>query len=141
MVSNHHKEVVMNVMIGIDPHKASHTAVALDGAEDQLSSVKVRATSRQVDQLINWAECFEKRTWAIESAGGLGYLLAQQLVARGEEVLDVPATLSSRIRVLATERSNKNDPNDAHSIAIAALRPPASIRGAGRSRRGAPSAG
>ena len=114
----------MNVMIGIDPHKASHTAVALDGAEDQLSSVKVRATSRQVDQLISWAECFEKRTWAMESAGGLGYLLAQQLVARGEEVLDVPATLASRIRVLATERSNKNDPNDAHSIAIAALRSP-----------------
>jgi Transposase len=74
----------MNVTIGIDPHKASHTAVALDGAEDQVSSVKVRATNRQVDQLINWAECFEKRTWAIESAGGLGYLLAQQLVARGE---------------------------------------------------------
>jgi hypothetical protein len=114
----------MNVMIGIDPHMASHTAVALDGDEDQLSSVKVRATSRQVEQLINWAECFEKRTWAIESAGGLGYLLAQQLVARGEEVLDVPATLASRIRVLATERSNKNDPNDAHSIAIAALRSP-----------------
>ena len=133
MVSNHHKEVVMNVMIGIDPHKASHTAVALDGAEDQLSSVKVRATSRQVDQLHNWAECFEKRTWAIESAGGLGYLLAQQLVARGEEVLDVPATLASRVRVLATERSNKNDPDDAHSIAIASpALPTASIRRAGR---------
>ena len=41
----------MNVMIGIDPHEASHTAVALDGAEDQLSSVKVRATSRHVEQL------------------------------------------------------------------------------------------
>jgi hypothetical protein len=47
VVSNHHKEVVMNVMIGIDPHKASHTVVALDGAEDQLLSVKVRATSRR----------------------------------------------------------------------------------------------
>jgi transposase len=114
----------MNVMIGIDPHKASHTAVAIDGDEDQLSSFKVRATNRQVDQLMSWAEPFEKRTWAIESAGGLGYLLAQQLVARGEEVLDVPATLASRIRVLATGRSNKNDPNDAHSIAIAALRAP-----------------
>ncbi len=34
----------------------------------------------------------------------------------------MPATLASRIRVLATKRSNKNDPNDAHSIAIAALR-------------------
>jgi transposase len=114
----------MNVMIGIDPHKASHTAVAIDGDEDQLSSVKVRATGRQVDQLMSWAEPFEKRTWAIESAGGLGYLLAQQLVARGEDVLDVPATLASRIRVLATGRSNKNDPNDAHSIAVAALRAP-----------------
>ena len=114
----------MNVMIGIDPHKASHTAVAIDGDEDQLSSVKVRATRRQVDQLMSWAEPFEKRTWAIESAGGLGYLLAQQLVERGEDVLDVPATLASRIRVLGTNRSNKNDPNDAHSIAIAALRAP-----------------
>ena len=115
----------MNVIIGIDPHKASHTAVAIDRDEDQISSVKVRATMRQVDQLLTWAEPFEKRTWAIESVGGMGYLLAQQLVARGEDVLDVPATLAARIRVLATKRSSKNDPNDAHSIAIAALRAPA----------------
>jgi len=114
----------MNVMIGIDPHKASHTAVAIGRDEDQIACVEVRATLRQVDQLLTWAEPFEKRTWAIESVGGLGYLLAQQLVARGEDVLDVPATLASRIRVLATKRSNKNDPNDAHSIAIAALRAP-----------------
>ncbi len=114
----------MNVMIGIDPHKASHTAVAIGRDEDQIASVKVRATLRQVDQLLGWAEPFEKRTWAVESVGGLGYLLAQQLVARGEDVLDVPATLASRIRVLATKRSNKNDPKDAHSIAIAALRAP-----------------
>jgi transposase len=115
----------MNVMIGVDPHKASHTAVAIDRDEDQIASVKVRATLRQVDQLLTWAEPFEKRTWAIESVGGMGYLLAQQLVARGEDVLDVPATLAARIRVLATKRSNKNDPNDAHSIAVAALRAPA----------------
>jgi len=73
---------------------------------------------------VRWAEPFEKRRWAIESAGGTGYLLAQQLVARGEEVLDVPATLAARIRVLATGRSNKNDPNDAYSIAVAAFRAP-----------------
>jgi transposase len=114
----------MNVVIGIDPHKASHTAVAIDDAEDEISSVKVRATRRQVEQLVRWAEPFEKRRWAIESAGGTGYLLAQQLVAQGEEVLDVPATLASRIRVLATGRSNKNDANDAHSIAVAAFRAP-----------------
>jgi transposase len=115
----------MNVIIGVDPHKASHTAVAIGRDEDQIASVKVRATLRQVDQLLTWAEPFEKRTWAIESVGGMGYLLTQQLVARGEDVLDVPATLAARIRVLATKRSNKNDPNDAHSIAVAALRAPA----------------
>ena len=38
--------------------------------------------------------------------------MAQQLDAQGEEALDVPATLASRILVLATGRSNKNDPND-----------------------------
>jgi transposase len=61
---------------------------------------------------------------AAESAGGLGYLLAQQLVGAGECVVDVPATLSSRVRLLGTGRSNKNDPNDARAVAIAALRSP-----------------
>jgi transposase len=114
----------MQVVIGIDPHKASHSAVAIDPGEIELANVKVRSSRRQVDQLLDWAEPYEKRTWAIESAGGLGYLLAQQLVARGEEVFDVPATLASRVRVLATTRSNKNDANDALSVALAALRTP-----------------
>lgn len=112
----------MTVMIGVDPHKATHTAVAIDSNETELDRKRVRATSAQVAQLLAWAEPFDSRTWAIESANGLGYLLSQQLVAAGEIVLDVPATLASRTRVLATGRSNKNDPNDATSIAIAALR-------------------
>ena len=105
----------MQVIIGVDPHKASHTAVAIGDDEGELGSVKVRATRRQVAQLLSWAEPFEKRTWAIESACGLGYLLSQQLVAAGETVVDVPATLASRVRVLGTGRSDKNDPNDARS--------------------------
>ena len=58
------------------------------------------------------------RIWAIESAGGLGYLLAQQLLAAGEHVVDIPATLASRVRLLGTGRSDKNDPNDARAVAI-----------------------
>jgi transposase len=114
----------MAVMIGVDPHKGSHTAVAIDGDEVQLAAVTVRATRRQVSELMRWAARFEERTWAIESAGGLGYLLARQLVAAGEKVLDVPATLAARVRVLGSGRSNKNDTNDALSIAVAALRAP-----------------
>jgi transposase len=52
-------------------------------------------------------------------------LLSQQLVAAGEAVLDVPATLAARTRVLGTGRSTKTDPNDALSVAISALRNPA----------------
>ena len=115
----------MAVIIGVDPHKATHTAVAIDRDEVELGRSRVRATRKQVPQLLHWAEPLGERTWAIESAGGLGYLLAQQLVAAGETVLDVPATLAARVRVLGTGRSDKNDPNDALSVAIAALRVPA----------------
>jgi transposase len=115
-------EAFMAVIIGVDPHKATHTAVAISGGEEELGRKKVRAGGAQAEQLVAWAEPFRARTWAIESAGGLGYLLAQQLVAAGETVVDVPATLASRVRVLSTGRSDKNDPNDALSVAIAALR-------------------
>jgi transposase len=114
----------MTVIIGVDPHKATHTAVAISSSEHELARKKVRSGAHQAEQLLDWAASFETRTWAIESAGGLGYLLAQQLVAAGETVVDVPATLASRVRVLATGRSNKNDPNDAVSVGVAALRSP-----------------
>ena len=120
----------MTVIIGIDPRKASHTAVAIGCDERQLAEIRVRATCQQTERLLAWAEPLGERTWAVESAGGMGYLLSQQLVGAGEQVLDVPATLASRVRVLGTGRSNKNDPNDALSVAIAALRSP------GLSRRG-----
>ena len=114
----------MSVIIGIDPHKALHAACAIDRDETELAELQVRTGPRQLDQLLEWAAPFECRTWAIESAGGLGYLLAQQLVARGEHVVDVPATLSSRVRLLGSGRSNKNDANDARAVAVAALRAP-----------------
>jgi transposase len=110
------------VMIGIDPHKASHTAVAVDDNEVVLDEFKLRASTVQAQRLCEWAEGFEKREWAIESANGLGYLVAQQLVGAGETVFDVPPVLASRVRLLGSGRSQKNDPNDARSVAIAALR-------------------
>jgi transposase len=58
----------------------------------------------------------------LEGADGMGHLLAQQLVATGEHVLNVSATLAAHTRLLGTGRSNKNDPNDALSVAITALR-------------------
>jgi transposase len=92
---------MMDVMIGVDPHKDSHTASMLDCHEHELRGITVRSGSRQVAELLAWADGVTPRTWAVESAGGMGYLLSQQLVTAGETVLDVPATLASRVRVLA----------------------------------------
>jgi transposase len=65
------------VMIGIDPHKASHAAVAISGAEEPLGQLRVRAAER----LLEWAAAWPERNWAVEGAGGLGHLLAQQLLS------------------------------------------------------------
>jgi transposase len=110
------------VMIGGDPHKGSHTAVVIDQGEMALDQVKVRACAAQAERLLAWAASWPERTWAVEGAGGLGHLLAQQLVAAGERVLDVQPKLAARVRLLAAGDVNKNDPNDARSVAVAALR-------------------
>jgi transposase len=113
------------VMIGVDPHKCSHTAVAIGAAEEPLGAVRVRASAAQAQRLLAWAAAWPQRTWAIEGAGGLGHLLAQQLLAAGERVLDVQPKLGARVRLLAAGAVNKNDPNDARPVAVAALRSPA----------------
>jgi transposase len=114
--------VMVAVMIGVDPHKGSHTAVAIGAAEEPLGELRVRASAAQAERLVAWAAAWPERTWAVEGAGGLGHLLAQQLVAAGERVLDVQPKLGARVRLLAAGDTNKNDPNDARSVAVAALR-------------------
>jgi len=118
------KEVVMVTTIGIDPHKATHTAVAINESEMVLGELTVPADRSQTKTLLDWAQNLDGdgRVWAVEAAGGLGYLLSQQLVAYGEHVVDVPPVLASRVRLLGSGKSEKNDPNDARSVAIAALR-------------------
>jgi transposase len=112
------------VMIGVDPHEATHTAVAISAAEEPLGELQVRACAAQAERLLAWAAAWPQRTWAVEGAGGLGHLLARQLLAAGERVLDVPPKLGARVRLLAAGDTNKNDPDDARSVAVAALRSP-----------------
>ena len=93
----------MVTTIGIDPHKATHTAVAIDDTERVLGELTVPALRDQTVRLVGWASQLDgddSRLWAIEAAGGLGYLLPQQLIASGEPVVDVPPVLASRVRLL-----------------------------------------
>ena len=64
------------VMIGVDPHKASHTAVAVGADEQPLGQLRVRASAVQARRLLEWAAPGPSASWAVEGAGGLGHLLA-----------------------------------------------------------------
>jgi len=63
---------MMTVMIGVDPHKGSHTAHAVDEGETKLGELRVRSGAKQLERLLAWAEQFPERAWAIENATGLG---------------------------------------------------------------------
>jgi transposase len=110
----------MPVMIGVDPHKASHTAAALDEHGRRLGQQRVPATVDGYRLLRQWAGRWPQRCWAVEGALGIGRALAQRLVGDGEQVLDVPAKLAARVRVLSVGHGRKSDPDDAVSVAVAA---------------------
>jgi transposase len=110
----------MPVMIGVDPHKTSHTAAALDEHGHLLDRQRVPATLEGYETLRGWAARWPDRRWAVEGAHGLGRALAQRLVGDGEQVLDVPAKLAARVRVLSVGHGRKSDPADAVSVAVAA---------------------
>jgi transposase len=94
----------------------------LDCTESVIGELCVVADRRQRERLLRFAAEFMPRIWAIEAASGLGALLAQQLVSAGETVVDVPPTLSARVRLLDAGSTDKTDPHDARAAAIVALR-------------------
>src|SRR5918993_2223807 len=72
--------------------------------------------------MLRYCRQWPKRVWAVEGGGGVGRPLAQRLLADGERVLDVPAKLSARVRVLDAGHGRKTDATDAHAVVMAALR-------------------
>jgi transposase len=109
------------VTIGIDPHKRSLTAAALDPHSRLLGRLCVPASSLAATHLLAWAAAWPQRRWAVEGASGLGRGIAQLLVAAEEQVVDVPAKLAARARLLGTSSARKTDVADACSVAAAAI--------------------
>jgi transposase len=113
---------VTAVVIGVDPAKRSHAMAVLDGREEQLAALQVGNDSAGYRAMLALAKRWKSRVWAVEGAGGVGVQLAQRLVADGETVLDVPPKLSTRARIFDRGHGRKNDPTDARTVAVVALR-------------------
>lgn len=112
------------VTIGIDPHRGSHTAAALDPARRVLDQLTVPASPVGYRQLRAWAARWPHRRWGVEGASGNGRVVSQWLLADGEQVVDIPAKLSARVRLLSTGHNRKSDEADAISTARAACDTP-----------------
>jgi transposase len=109
------------IVIGLDVHKQSVTAVAVDEAGRPLGETTIRVGS---DELRSWAAVLDQeRLWAVEDCRQLTRWLEQQLVAVGEDLVRVPPKLTVPERRAGRTRG-KSDPIDALAIARAALREP-----------------
>lgn len=111
------------IVIGVDSHKRSHTAVAADEVGRRIATITVPATSEGHLELRRWAAPFRERRFAIEDCRNLGRRLAADLVGAGETVVWVPPKLMALARRSGRE-PGKSDPIDALAVARAALREP-----------------
>jgi transposase len=109
------------IVIGVDVHRQSVTAVAVDEAGRMLDERTVAVGS---EELIGWASVLSaERLWALEDCRGLRRWLERQLLGLGERLVRVPPKLTVPERRAGRERG-KSDPIDALAIARAALREP-----------------
>lgn len=83
------------IIVGIDAHSRSHAAVAIDEHGRLLEAIEVSAASGGLGQLCAWVAAVpQPRLIAIENARGYGLAIVRSLLTQGEELVDVPATLT-----------------------------------------------
>ena len=113
------------IVIGIDPHKKTHTAVALDATTGQvLDQITVAATHPGHRRLVRWARSLGGQIRvALEDVRHVSGRLERLLVEQEICVVRVPPRLMGQARRAGRERG-KSDPIDALAVARAALSHP-----------------
>jgi transposase len=115
------------LVLGIDPHKATHTVVAVDELGRQVGQRTVRARTPQHLELLAWARKLagggRQAVWAVEDCRHVSRRLERDLLAAGERIVRVPPKLMAGVRQ-SVRTPGKSDPVDALAIARSALREP-----------------
>ncbi len=115
-------EQTSRVVIGMDPHKRSVTIEVMTAGESIVGGGRFSTDAEGYTRLLGYARQWPERVWAVEGCAGIGKHVADRLVADGEDVVDVPAKMSARVRIFATGQGRKTDATDAHSIALVGAR-------------------
>jgi len=113
---------VDRVVIGMDPHKRSVTIEVMAADETVLGGDRFNTDVAGFRAMRDYGRRWRDRAWAIEGCSGIGRNVANRLLPKGEDVVDVPPKLSARARVFATGQGRKTDATDAHSVALVGTR-------------------
>lgn len=79
----------LDVVIGLDTHKHTHTAAAVSATGAVLDHLTVAADPKGYRRLIAFGDAHQGRLWAVEGTGSFGAGLTSALLARGERVVEV----------------------------------------------------
>ena len=109
------------VVVGIDAHKRTHTAVAIDELGRRLGAKTVPTTSAGHLALMRWADGLGEHRFAVEDCRHLSRNLERDLLRAGQAIVRVPPKLMAGARRSSREQG-KSDPIDAMAVARAALR-------------------
>jgi transposase len=105
------------VIGGVDTHKHTHYAAAVDQHGQLLGSQEFPATDRGYQRLLAWMRGHGQiRAIGVESTGSFGATLTRALTKAGEQVVEV-----NRPNRLARRMDGKSDRLDAEQIARAVL--------------------
>lgn len=113
------------IVVGIDPHKRTHTAVAVSRATgEHRGELTVNARQRGHEGLLRWArDLGPERTFALEDCRHVSGALERFLIGHGERVVRVAPKLMGQHR-RSSRSYGKSDAIDALAVARAALREP-----------------
>jgi len=113
------------IVLGVDCHMKTHTAVALDRATGtKLGELTVKARDGGHERLVRWARGLAaERCFALEDCRHVSGRLERHLLVSGEAVVRVPPKLMAGTRRSSRTRG-KSDPIDAEAVARAAIRTP-----------------
>jgi transposase len=111
------------IVIGIDSHKRTHTAVAANGNRRKVAEITLAATVEGHLALVCWAARFPDRRFALEDTRHLSRRLSADLLRAGESVERVPTRLMAGASRHGCEQGT-SDPIDALAAARAALANP-----------------
>jgi transposase len=107
----------MGMSIGVDSHKRSLAAAAVDELGRALGGREFPNDPAGHAKLLSWVRTLETpRRIGVEGSGSFGAGLVRCLLASGEEVREVPASLTYRERRRKGSQG-KSDPVDALAIA------------------------